>query len=547
LTGALVGTVTDEQGAVLTGALVRVSSPALIGGPATITTNDRGQFRFLILPPATYVLEIELPGFATYVEADVRIGVGATLERSVVLNVDGIAQSIVVQGSRSRLEARSSGFETRFGPEYLKTIPSRRFSMFDAIRAAPGVSPTSPSSGTATTVSAFGSGGNENLFTIDGTNFTCPCAGVSRAEPSVDIIQEVQVQSVGVSAEYGNIQGTVFNVVTKQGSNRFVYDASYYAQTDGLTAQPVLLPVARTQSHSGYTRVEYRDLTTNLGGPVRRERVWFFGGYQYLRDYDSQPGTDPKFPRKYEQDKIFAKLTWRFTPGLQLMQSFHNEFWENPQPPTVVTPFVATTRPYASVPAITFGHLTHTLSADTFWDVRVGHFHYLRTDDPSSGDTTTPNRFDRLTGVNSGNAPAIGNSTLVRTTAKATLTHYRPRFLSGDHEWKIGTQIEKGEHTQVQVIPGGVRYLDDGGRPFQADFAPASTSGGQFITVAAFASDAWTIGDRLTINAGVRFDHSRAISQDLDAVDAQGQPVAGSIPGEGFNKWIARLPHESQS
>jgi hypothetical protein len=533
LTSALVGTVKDEQGAVLTGAVVRVSSPALIGGPATITTNDRGQFRFPILPPATYVLEIELPGFATYAEADVRIGVGATLERSVVLNVAGIAQSIVVQGSGSRLEARSSGFETRFGPEYLKTIPSRRFSMFDAIRAAPGVSPTSPSSGTATTVSAFGSGGNENLFTIDGTNFTCPCAGVSRAEPSVDIIQEVQVQSVGVSAEYGNIQGTVFNVVTKQGSNRFLFDASYYAQTDGLTAQPVLLPVKETQSDSGYQRASYRDLTTNLGGPLRRDRVWFFGGYQYLRDYDSQPGTNPKYPRRYEQDKIFAKLTWRFTPGLQLMQSFHEEFWVNPQIPTVVTPFEATTRSHARVPAVTFGHLTHTLSADTFWDVRVGRFRYLRTDDANSGDETSPNRFNRLTGVNSGNPQLIGNSMLVRTTAKATLTHYQRQLLSGDHEWKIGTQIEKGEHNQTQLIPTGVRFIDNGDQRFQAISAPASTAGGQFITVAAFVSDALTIGDRLTINAGLRFDRSRAISQDLDAVDPQGRSTTKTIRGLG--------------
>jgi Carboxypeptidase regulatory-like domain len=254
LTGALVGTVKDEQGAVLTGALVSISSPVLIGGPATMTTNERGQFRFPILPPGTYALEIDLAGFSKYRETDVGIGVGATLERPVVLKVAGIAESIVVQGTGSRLEARSSGFETRFGPEYLKTIPSRRFSMFDAIRAAPGVSPTSPSSGTVTTVSAFGSGGNENLFLIDGTNFTCPCAGVSRAEPSVDVIQEVQVQSVGISAEYGNIQGTVFNVVTRQGSNRFAYDAAYYAQTDGLTAQPVVLPVAGNQSQSGYRR-----------------------------------------------------------------------------------------------------------------------------------------------------------------------------------------------------------------------------------------------------------------------------------------------------
>jgi hypothetical protein len=82
LTGALVGTVKDEHGVVLPGALVRVTSPALIGGPATMTTNERGQLRFPILPPGTYALDIELAGFATYHEADLRIGVGGTLERT---------------------------------------------------------------------------------------------------------------------------------------------------------------------------------------------------------------------------------------------------------------------------------------------------------------------------------------------------------------------------------------------------------------------------------------------------------------------------------
>src|SRR5438128_5033585 len=243
LSGALVGTVKDEQGAVLPGALVRVTSAALIGGPATTTTNAKGQLRFPVLPPGPYVLDIELTGFTSYHEEDLRIGAGATLERTAVLKLAGVAESIVVQGAGSRIEARGSGFETRFGPEYLDNIPTRRFSMFDSIRAAPGVSPTSPSSGTVNTVSAFGSGGNENLFLIDGTNFTCPCAGVSRAEPSVDVIQEIQVQSVGVSAEFGNIQGTVFNVLTKQGGDRFLYDASYFAQPSGLTSQPILRPV----------------------------------------------------------------------------------------------------------------------------------------------------------------------------------------------------------------------------------------------------------------------------------------------------------------
>jgi hypothetical protein len=131
-------------------------------------------------------------GFRAYHEEDIRIGVGATIERSVVLKLGGIEESVTVQGAGSRIEARGSGFETRFGPEDLKAIPVRRFSMFDFIRAAPGVSPTSPGSVSTNSVSAFGSGTNENAFLIDGTNFTCPCSGEARSEPGVDFIQEVR-------------------------------------------------------------------------------------------------------------------------------------------------------------------------------------------------------------------------------------------------------------------------------------------------------------------------------------------------------------------
>jgi hypothetical protein len=533
LTGALVGTVKDEQGAALAGALVRVSSSALIGGSLTVTTNDKGQLRFPVLTPGTYAVDIELTGFAPYHEDGLSIGAGSTLARTAVLKVAGIAESVVVEGGGSRIEARSSGFETRIGLDYLQAIPTRRFSMFDAIRTAPGVSPTSPSSGTVNTVSAFGSGGNENLFLIDGTNFTCPCAGVSRAEPSVDVIQEMQVQSVGVSAEYGNIQGTVFNVVTKQGGDRFRYDASYYGQPASLTSQPIFRPVAGRPSPSGYERIRYRDFTTDLGGPVVRERLWFFTGYQYLRDDDSQPGADPEFPRTYQQDKIFGKLTWRFKPGLQLMQSVHQESWVNPDRPTFVTPFEATTRPQATVRAVTFGDLTQTLSSNTVWTARAGRFVYDRFDPPSTGDRTTPSHFDRVTNVTSDAPPQYGGLVLIRTTFKATLSHFQPAFFGADHEWKIGTQVERGEHYGPTVIPGGVRYLDNNGQPFQAVSADPFNAGGLFLTAAAFASDTVTIGPGITINAGVRFDHSRAISQDLPAVDTEGNETSTIIQGLG--------------
>ncbi len=545
LTGSLIGTVRDAQGGVLSGAVVRVGSPALIGGPATQTTNQKGQLRFPALPPGPYVLDIEFPGFTTYHEENISIGAGATIERTAVLTLAGFAESVAVEGAGSRIEARDPGFGTRFGTEDLDAIPTRRASMFDFIRAAPGISPTSPGSATATTVSAFGSGTNENQFLIDGTNFTCPCNGIARAEPGIDFIQEIQVQSIGASAEYGNVQGAVINVVTRQGGERFLYDASYYGQTAGLTSQPVRLPYGSGQRASGYERARYRDFTTNIGGPAIRDRLWFFTGYQHLRDYDSQPGSDPQFPRTYEQDKIFVKVTWQLAPSWRLVQSVHDEFWVNPEQPTFVKPFEATLRLHASVPAITFGQLTHTSSSSTVWDVRVGRFVYAREDDPSTGDLMTPSRFDRATSVFSDAPQTFGGLTLIRTTAKATLNHYRPSLLGADHQWKIGGQIERGEAYGPSIIPTGVRFVDDNGRPFQAISSDPSMTGGSFITAAAFASDAITVGDRLTISAGVRFDHSRAISQDLQAIDSTGRETDRVIEGLGtlytWNLWSPRL------
>jgi TonB-dependent receptor-like protein/carboxypeptidase family protein len=533
LTGALIGTVTDAGGGVLPGAVVHVSSPALIGRAALVTVDGQGHFRFPVLPPGAYVLEISHEGFASSREADIRIGAGATIERIVPLKVAGVEASVVVEAPGSRIDARAPGFGTSFGPEDLRAIPSRRSSMFDALRAMPGVSPTSPASGTTTTISAFGSGTNENQFLIEGTNMTCPCNGIARSEPGVDFIQEIQVQSVGASAEFGNVQGAVINVITRQGSNRFLYDASYYAQTAGLTSQPVRLPYDSGRRQSGYERARYRDFTSNLGGPAVRDRLWFFGGYQYLRDYDSQPGTEPEHPRTQEQDKMFAKLTWRLTPAWGLVQSFHDEVWVSPEQPKFDRPFSTTTRQHASVPAMTFGHLTHTGSANTVWEVRVGRFVYLQQMPPSTGDRTTPSRLDLPANALSGGVPVFGALTLFRTTAKATVNHYRPRLWGADHAWKMGGQFERGEHHSPSVIPTGARYIFRNGQPSQAIFSDPSNTGGVFLTAAAFATDAITIGNRLTINAGLRFDHTRAISQDLPAVDLDGRETDQIVRGLG--------------
>ena len=544
LTGTLTGSVRDEQGAALQGATVRLSSPALIGGPATVITNERGRLRFPVLLPGVYALEVKMPGFATLHDQDILVAAGATIERTATMKLAGVEESLVVEGTGSRIDPRSPGFGTRFGSEDVDAIPTRR-GTWDFVRATPGVSPTSPSSTIATTISVFGSGTNENQFLVDGMNTTCPCSGVARTEPGVDFMNEVQVAAVGVAAEFGNLQGGVINIITKQGSERFQYDVSYYGQAAALASQPVSLRyLGSGEQQSGYERAKYEDFTNTLGGPAIRDRLWFFAGYQWLRDYDSQPGTDPASPRTYEMQKLFAKLTWRLAPGLQLVQSFHYENGIDPERPTIVTPFEATARTHISTPTMNFGDLTHTLSGNTVWDARVGRFVSHRSGDLNGLSPTTPSRFDNVTGVTTGTRQGGAAVDLFRTTAKATLTHYR-RALDAEHQLKVGGQFERGEHHAINFIPTGVRYLDRAGQRFQSTSSLPSNIGGVSLTSSAFATDSMTLGDRLTITAGVRFDHSRAISQDLPAVDADRHETGAVVNGLGtmytWNLWSPRL------
>ena len=301
------------------------------------------------------------------------------------------------------------------------------------------------------------------------------------------------MQAVGASAEFGNVQGAVINVITRQGSERFLFDTSYYSQPESFTSQPVTIKYDGGRRESGYERSRYRDFTSNLGGPVVRNRLWFFGGYQYLRDYDSQPGTDPAWPRTYEQNKLFGKLTWRLAPAWQLNQSFHHEYWVSPDQPRVERPIETTNRHNATVPAMTFGHLTHTASARTVWDIRVGRFVYSQESPPTSGNRAAVNRVDALTSIMSGGPPSFSELTLIRTTVKSTINHYRPAWWGADHAWKAGVQIERGEHYSPLVIPTGVHYTDRNG-PFSATYANPSNTGGVFITTGAFVTDAITVG-----------------------------------------------------
>jgi hypothetical protein len=195
------------------------------------------------------------------------------------------------------------------------------------------------------------------------------------------------------------------------------------------------------------------------------------------------------------------------------------------------------------VPAINFGHLVHVQSANTLWDISAGRFVFSQTTSPSSGDRTIPNRVDQPGDLWSGAPQQIGAVRQVRTTAKATVTHYLSGLLGADHELKFGLQADQGEHRSLIVLPTGERSTYTQGVLTQTVLQPPANSGGKFFTAGAFVSDSLTPWEPVVITAGLRFDYSRAISPDVQVLDADGRDTGETKSGKGMQyEWNVVSP-----
>ena len=380
ITGLIFGSIRDESGAVLPGATVTLSSDQLPGGPRTVVTTENGQYRFPNLAPGAYNLLVEMPAFGTYNERGLQVRVGGNVERVVTMGLASVAEMITVTGESPIVDTRKSGVSTNYDSEYMQNTPLRRFSFFDFTKSAPGMSATNPTSGESSRVSAFGSNVDENAYLMDGTDFTSPWSGAAWPWPSTDVIEEIEIVSLGASAKYGNIMGAVFNVVTKQGTNEVRADAAYYGMFQSLTSQPVKVdcggcPDGDSKGATGFTRNKYVDITANAGAPIWKDKMWIYGGYQYLRDYDNQPGTDPRFPREFEADRMYWKYTWQITPDIKFMHTYHDDIWVIPDTPSLADPFETINTFSGRNPSVTFGNITHVLSDSTFYDVRISGFY----------------------------------------------------------------------------------------------------------------------------------------------------------------------------
>lgn len=514
-TGDIVGVITDESNAILPGVTVSLRGRTAAGNPTGVT-NESGIYRFTNLAPGTYDLTAELQGFATNKQTGIVVSLGQTTELNIQLKVSSQSETVTVTAQSPVVDATTTQVSTNYSHEWVANAPVRRFTFFDLINAAPGVS---PSTSTSSRSQSFGSATNENLYLIDGTDFTAPLTGAAWPWPNTDAIEEVQILSLGAPASYGNVSGAVFNVVTRQGGSTFKGDANFYYMNDSLTGRNT---TDAQDSKLPYYRDEFKDTTVQLGGPVLKDKFWFFGSFQYQKDADSQPGTDPQFPARSSAKRYFYKLNYQLNQGNRLQFQTHDDFYRIPGRASAVTA--------PSTIAVEHGHnpspgflWTSVINPTTVVEARYSGFYGVDHGDPLNGGPRVARRYNDLdTGQITGGIYSWYDGKSQKTAVSGQLTKFADNFLNGRHDFKLGVQYNSGLGEYTYGLNDYIYTY--GSTPAYGYTQLPYTQGGRMKGIGVFVDDAYQL-KRATINIGVRYDNSKAYFVPQDLLDASGNPT----------------------
>jgi hypothetical protein len=290
-TGSIAGRAIDASGAGLPGVTVEVTS-SVLQGVRTSFTNWEGLYRLPLLPPGDYTVTFKLEGFASESRRMVPVSLGKETPLDASLKPSSAAE-ITVKAETPVLDTSSTTLGTNLTTRAIETLPTGR-SYASIAQVVPGVSSDANPDPTAQgTISVYGSSGAENAFYIDGVNTTGVEHGFQGKDLNFEFIQEVQVKTGGYEAEFGRATGGIVNVITRSGGNTFTGDAFAYDEPDSLQAHAKgVVDTGGTQS--GFTKKDYG---VDLGGFLLRDKLWFFGAWNGVRDDRTitLDGTDQQF------------------------------------------------------------------------------------------------------------------------------------------------------------------------------------------------------------------------------------------------------------
>ena len=528
--GGIVGKVMDATGATLPGVTVEAKSPSLQGIRTTVSESDGG-YRFALLPPGQYSVRFDLSGFAPIVRNDVVVSLGKDSTLDVTLRPASVNAEVTVSAEAPVLDTTSTTLGTNLSTRAIETLPTGR-NYASIVQVAPGVSSdANPSNGNQATISVYGSSGAENAFYIDGVNTTNMEYGFQGKELNFEFISEVDVKTGGYEAEFGRSTGGIINVITKSGGNQFTGDVFGYHDSNSLqsNAKPV---VSTGGTQKGFTRKDYG---VDLGGFIMRDRLWFFGAYDGVRN--SVDNRLPEGPRagdvvssESRRNLGSAKLTY----NLGSSQSLVGTFLQDPRVDTGAindSTHSLNGDPSTYLGRQDFGGRDYALRYDgSFFSKLIASAQIARHRETNSvgPSTAAGNAIEYLDASNNffqtGGFGLIQNKTFDRK-------HYSTSLggIFAGHEVKGGLEYEQASADVTKVMSGGQQVSIfanpvNAARPIyshaywttpdatiaNAPISQLSASPEHKVTTA-YLQDRWSVNNDLVVSYGLRWDRQQII------------------------------------
>ena len=525
-TGTIQGRVVDAQGAVLPGVTVTAASPALLG-QQTAVTSETGNYRFPAVPSGTYTLTYELPGFNTVKREGIQITLGFTANVNVELALATLQETVTVTGESPIIDTTSTRTQQNFKLEQLNSIPNGR-DMWALLAVTPGVQMSridvgGNRAGTQTGYTAYGFTGQVRVL-IEGINTT---EGTDGAGFYFDYasLEEAFLGTQGQSAEMPN-PGVQSQFIAKSGGNTF--NGEYYldwynnalqgSNTEDLAAE---WPGFRTGSNEIQG---YYDTAIQAGGPIKRDKIWYFGTYRTQQNKVEQPlfRFDQTFDTKLwnpvvkgtyqinQQNKLIGYYQWgQKIQANRLPQATY--FYDSPDQ----------TFRQDSGSWVYKAEWNGTLSDKLYVEARYGDFGYYF---PQISNSDLGYYFrDTGTLTHEGSVQRQQNDR-DRKQITAASTYFLDTT-RGSHTFKIGGEIlmESQWTGYAEGVGGNIDHQYTNGVANQLVFwfptarevgTLKNNDNGDFDVEnkldvgGAFINDTWALG-RLTMNAGVRWDRYR--------------------------------------
>lgn len=537
--GKITGKILDESSGPVPGVQVEITSPALISEKRTTTSSETGAYIFLNLPVGTYRITASLTSFKTAFYDNIDVGAGSVSTLNIVMQLGDLSETIDVSASGPIVDTKTSTIETRFDDNLLKNLPTAREPFYDLTLTAPGMFSAGKDASWMPSPTAYGSGTNENSFLVDGVNSTDPRGSSwgSLVNVNYDAVEEVRVIALGSKAEYGSSTGVAVDVLTKSGSNNFHGRASFYNQLgkpannvpeagDDLGQDWLILdPTSDLFGRS----LKDRELSFTIGGPIMKNKIWFFGGANLL----DQDNKEPLWPvvgtgkNRYFDFKVSAEPAQNHS----LWLAYHREqngttgnTWGNDVPWDSTLQYENDSSNYTISSQWQWIPSTKSILTAKYLGFWTAWKPSLPSDAPANPGYVNWWKWQDF-GVN-GAFPYIETHDATRHTVQADMSQYVEDFL-GQQDIKFGVQYTTGHGNDMGGYFQGyynaaypyrwtqnINYLQswygDTGMLWyveQRHIQPFETAR-TYKQVGAFVDDQWSVSSRLTFNLGLRFDNS---------------------------------------